>query len=186
MNITKSYKKTKYFHIFNTIFVKKPLLFSSESSNNPSINDIFSKLKSNFFTKASRLQRYSINGLNDFSVSFNQQRSRNSPAAFSFFLISETENADSRRQINDVISAKKALYHNSFDSSPQPSANIGNIIVITPKQLQRIINTVINNYVQRYSSIFKFVEFSKPAKPFESQKRNEADYNVTDNVEIFR
>ena len=171
-----------------------------------------SKPKPNSFTKALRLQRFFSNDLNDFSIAFGQQR-QNSPAAFNFFLLFEADDADFRQQIslklnsrrqisyesisfelkivfcrqtNGAISTKKALYHSSFDPSSQLFINIDNITVITSKQLQRIINIAINNYVQRYSPTFELVEFPKPAELLEPQKEDEADYDVADNAEIFR
>ena len=184
MNVTKPYRKTKYFHTFNIISVRKSLLFNNENSNNSFTNNISPKPKSNFFTKTPRFQRYSIDDLNDSSVFFDQRR-QNFPIIFNFSSLSKADNSNSRqqtsskpkfffqfsfvsrRQTSGATSAKKALYYSSLNPSSQ-SINIDNITVITSKQLQRIINIVIDNYVQRYSLAFELVEFFDFAESSES------------------
>ena len=194
MNVIKPYKKTKYFYIFNIILVKKSLSLNNENnSDNLFTNQTFSKSESNFSIKTSQLQRFFSNDLNDFLIAFDQQR-RNSLAISSFSLLFKTSDIDfrqqtnlkpnSRRQTSDLfIFAKKVLYHNSLDPSLL-SKNI-DIIVITSKQLQRIINIVIDNYVQRYSFVFEFVEFFNLVESSKSQNEN-IDFDIIDNAEIFR
>ena len=83
------------------------------------------------------------------------------------------------------ISTKKTLYYSSLNSSLSLFKHINNMVVITLKQLQRIINVVIDNYIQRHSPVFESTEFFNSTELLKSQNKN-IDFDVIDNVEIFR
>ena len=111
VNVIKFYRETKYFYTFNIILVKELLSLNNESSSDNSfINDTSSKPKFDSSIKVLRLFRYFVNGLNDFSVNFSQQRIE-FIKTFNFFSFTNslTSTTNSRRQIS-VTSTKKVIH----------------------------------------------------------------------------
>ena len=201
-NVIKSYRDIDYFRFFNIIWMQKSL---SNNDNSSFTSETSSKSESNFSIKVSQRQRFFAHDLNDSSISFDQRqtffsknRRQNSFSVSSFSSLSKANNltffkrqiiesnftsrssTNFRRQINDVISTEKALYHHLINLSSSSSNN--DDMIISSNQLQRMINAVIDNYIQRHSSIsksFEFVEFSK--------SRNVNDFddtNADDNVNV--
>ena len=197
-NVIRFYQKINYYCFFNIISIQKSLSFNNDS--NSFIDETSLKSKSNFFIKISQRQRFFVKNVNDFSIFFNQRKTSSSTS--NFFLIFKINIFDAnnfisrrqitkskfifrsstnfRRQINDVISAKKALYYHFIDFSSFLFSNID--MIISSNQLQRMINVVIDNYIQRHSFVFEFFESAESSK-----SRNVDDFddiNADDNVNV--
>ena len=175
MNVTKLYRKTKYFHIFNIISVKKPLLFNNQNSNeNPFINETPSKPKLDSSIKTFRSFRYFVDDLNDFSISFSHQQCIEFAKIFNFFLLINLSTTNSRRQIN-AISTEKIIYKKLIESL---SSTI-DIINFSFKQ-QRIIAVIVRQMLNTQSQIIDFfesIEFQK------SQKNSNLNNNNIDDID---
>ena len=100
MNVIKSYKKTEYFYIFNTIFIKKSLSFDNNENNNDfSIDKTPFKQKKTLKTSRSQqVRNQSIIDINNLSISI-----------FSFSSLINFSTTNFRRQINEVININDML-----------------------------------------------------------------------------
>ena len=176
MNVTRFYRETKYFHIFNIIFVKKSLLFNNENNNNNSfINNTSSKSKLNSSTKASRFLRHFVDDLNDFSVNFSQQRIEFIKTfSFSPFTNLSTSTTNFRRQIN-VISTEKII-HKKLIKLLSSIIDIIDFLFEQQKTIVVIIRQMLNIQL-------RIIDFLKLIELQEFQKNSNLNDNNIDNID---
>ena len=170
-NVIKQYKKFEFFRSLDNVMSALKSLSENAFDN----DQTFLKIKN--VSRSKRFRNQSIDNLNDsfsFSSIFNKRRFFVSIS--SFFFISD---AIFRRQTN-AISTKKIIHHTLIESRlSSNSSSINNMIMIS-KQMQRMIDVVIDNYVTRHSTEpDSFESFDS----FESQEMNEMNDDNVDNAD---